>query len=105
MKPVEIVFGVIGVAVILGAAYMLTRPEDPVQLARYKCEMALERFAGHDIDASQAKQADVKGDVFNGRVEMPFKQRDIPNIGLCVFRNGEMVMLDLNGKLLAGTRQ
>jgi hypothetical protein len=104
MKPVEIVFGVIGVVVILGAAYMLTRPEDPVFLARYKCETALERFAG-DIDASQAKQADVKGDVFNGRVEMPFTQREIRNIGLCVFRNGEMVTLDLNGKLLAGTRQ
>lgn len=102
MRPVEIFFAVLGVAVIGGAGYLMTRPTDPVVMAKFKCESALERFSGHDIDRTEAARATVTGDAHTGRVEMPFTLKEVRHLGACVFRNGEMITVDLDGRLLAG---
>jgi hypothetical protein len=103
MRPVEIFFAVLGVVVLLGAGYYMTRPVDPVVNARYKCEQALRRF-GWDIEPAQANRAEVKGNAHSGTVAMPFTMKDAQHLGSCSFRNGEMVLVELDGKLLAGTR-
>ncbi|MFD2183105.1 hypothetical protein [Rhodoplanes azumiensis] len=105
MRPVEIFFAVLGVVVLSGAGYFITRPVDPVVNARYKCETALERFVGFDIAKAEADKADIKGNAHTGRVEMSFTHKAEHHLGTCVFRNGEMTMLDLDGKLLAGRRE
>lgn len=83
-------------------AYAMLRPDDPQTTAKLKCEFAIERTTGYDLGIMEVAGAMVIGDVFNGRVSIPFERSGKYNLALCVFENGNIRSVFLNEKLLAG---
>jgi hypothetical protein len=96
--------GLAGV-LLIGAgigAWLMFRSDDPVVTAQVKCEFAIERATGYDISVWEVSKASVDGDVFNGTVRMPFARSGSDRIGECIFRDGRIERVAVDGKVLAG---
>ncbi len=76
--------------------------DNPVTSAKVKCEFAVEKSTGYNVSVMDVARASVVGDVFNGTVDMPFTVAGQSHYGTCVFRDGQIWSVKVDGKLLAG---
>lgn len=93
---------IIGIAAVAAVGWFVFGKDDPRTNAKVKCEYAIETLTGYDIGIFEVSRAIVTGDIFNGRVVMPFEVSGIKRQGECVFALGETKSVKLDGQLLAG---
>lgn len=84
-------------------AFVFLRPDNPQTTGKLKCEFAIEHVTNYEISLTEVSNGDIYGDVFNGTAIIRFNRSGQNYIAECIFVDGSLQRLSINGKILAGS--